>query len=192
MKQYAKDEEDADAMSIRITAYNRGPDPADLHILPQMFFRNTWSWAKERPDNVPVVRQESEGVIEATHDTLGKTRLYCTPSPAPAAPAKGGVVLVDGPSIVPELLFTENETNFEVSFPYPRVGGSPADVIAIVWRKEPYALRQGCFPRPHCPLAPTQGARAREERGRGTTGQEDPYFIASRVQVAQAANAPGP
>lgn len=113
--QYAKDEEDADAMSIRITAYNRGPDPADLHIIPQMFFRNTWSWAKERPDNVPVVRQEAEGVIEATHDTLGKTRLYCTPSPAPAAPAKGGVVLVDGPSVVPDLLFTENETNFEVS-----------------------------------------------------------------------------
>lgn len=113
--QYAKDEEDADAMSIRITAYNRGPDPADLHIIPQMFFRNTWSWAKDRPDNVPVVRQEADGVIEATHDTLGKTRLYCTPSPAPAAPAKGGVVLVDGPSVVPDLLFTENETNFEVS-----------------------------------------------------------------------------
>jgi hypothetical protein len=102
-------------MSVRITAYNRGPDAADLHILPQMYFRNTWSWAKERK-NVPVVRQESEGVIEATHETLGKTRLYCTPSPAPAAPAKGGVVLVDGPSIVPDLLFTENETNFEVSF----------------------------------------------------------------------------
>jgi hypothetical protein len=101
-------------MSIRITAYNRGPDPADLHILPQMFFRNTWSWYKERPKNVPSMKQESEGVIEAVHETLGTTRLYCTPSPAPAAPAKGGVVLVDGPSVVPDLIFTENETNFEV------------------------------------------------------------------------------
>jgi hypothetical protein len=59
--------------------------------------------------------QESDGVIQAKHDTLGTTRLYCTPSPAPAAPAKGGIVLVDGPSVVPDLLFTENETNFEVS-----------------------------------------------------------------------------
>jgi hypothetical protein len=113
--QYAKDEENADAMSIRITAYNRGPDPADLHILPQLFFRNTWSWPKELPKNMPVVRQESDGVIFAEEEKFGKTRLYCTPSPAPAAPAKGGVVLVDGPSIVPELLFCDNETNYEVS-----------------------------------------------------------------------------
>ena len=34
-EKYAKDDESADAMSIRITAYNRGPDAADLHILPQ-------------------------------------------------------------------------------------------------------------------------------------------------------------
>ncbi|OWZ77611.1 cytoplasmic protein [Cryptococcus neoformans Tu401-1] len=111
--EYAKDEEFADAISVRITAYNRGPDPADLHILPQLFFRNTWSWGKELPPNMPSLSQEAEGVIHASHDTLGETRLYCTPSPAPAAPAKGGVVLVDGPSIVPDLLFTENDTNFE-------------------------------------------------------------------------------
>ena len=61
------------------------------------------------------MHQESEGVIEAQHKTLQTTRLYCTPSPAPAAPAKGGVVLVDGPSVVPDLLFTENESNYEVS-----------------------------------------------------------------------------
>jgi len=101
-------------MSIRITAYNRGPDPADLHIIPQLFFRNTWSWSKDLPDKIPCMRQDSEGVIAATCDGLDDTKLYCTPSPAPAAPAKGGVVLVDGPSIVPDLLFTENETNFEV------------------------------------------------------------------------------
>jgi hypothetical protein len=112
--QYAKDEEDPNAISIRITAYNRGPDPADLHILPQLFFRNTWSWNKELPPKMPSMHQEADGVIQAQHETLGATRLYCTPSPAPAAPAKGGVVLVDGPSVVPDLLFTENETNFEV------------------------------------------------------------------------------
>ncbi len=117
IRQYAKDEEDADAMSIRITAYNRGPDPADLHILPQMFFRNTWSWGKELPANMPQMKQESDGVIKVNCEGLGQTHLYCTPSPAPAAPAKGGVVMVDGPSIIPDLLFTENETNFEVRLP---------------------------------------------------------------------------
>lgn len=80
-----------------------------------MFFRNTWSWPKDLPENMPNMHQEADGVIQAWHDTFGATRLYCTPSPAPAAPAKGGVVLVDGPSVVPDLLFTENETNFEVS-----------------------------------------------------------------------------
>ncbi|KAL7423491.1 hypothetical protein Q5752_001071 [Cryptotrichosporon argae] len=111
--EYAKDENDADSMSIRITAYNRGPDPADLHILPQLFFRNTWSWPKELPADMPELKQTEEGTIEATHPGLKKTHLYCTPSPAPAAPAKGGVVIVDGPSVVPDLLFCDNETNFE-------------------------------------------------------------------------------
>jgi hypothetical protein len=111
--EYAKDEEDANSISIRITAYNRGPDAADLHLLPQMFFRNTWSWPKELPKDMPQMRQVADGVIEATHETLGVTRLYCTPSPGPAQPTKSGVVLVDGPSIVPDLLFTENDTNFE-------------------------------------------------------------------------------
>jgi hypothetical protein len=110
--EYAKDEEDANSMGIRITAYNRGPDPADLHILPHLFFRNTWSWPKEIPKNKPHMEEVAEGVVEAVHEDF-TTRLYCLPSPAPAAPTTGGVVLVDGPSIVPKLIFTENETNFE-------------------------------------------------------------------------------
>ena len=32
---------------IRISATNRGPEPARLHLLPTIWFRNTWSWAKE-------------------------------------------------------------------------------------------------------------------------------------------------
>ncbi|GHJ89324.1 hypothetical protein NliqN6_5726 [Naganishia liquefaciens] len=111
--EYAKDEQGPDGISIRITAYNRGPEPADLHILPQVFFRNTWSWKKEMPKDRPEMRQVGEGDIEINHPTMEKMHFYATPSPAPAAPAKGGVVMVDGPSVTPELLFTENETNFE-------------------------------------------------------------------------------
>jgi hypothetical protein len=110
--QYAKDEDDPEAISIRITAYNRGPDPADLHIIPQLWFRNTWSWPLVEPER-PRLSQPQDGVIKVEHQEMATTHLYCTPSPAPAAPAGGGVVLVDGPSVVPELLFTENDTNFE-------------------------------------------------------------------------------
>ena len=61
----------------------------------------------------PRLSQPQDGVIKVEHQEMATTHLYCTPSPAPAAPAGGGVVLVDGPSVVPELLFTENDTNFE-------------------------------------------------------------------------------
>ena len=33
-----------DDILMRVTVHNRGPDPAPLHILPQLWFRNTWSW----------------------------------------------------------------------------------------------------------------------------------------------------
>src|SRR5437867_971942 len=41
---------------IRISAVNRGPEPAILHILPTLWFRNTWSWGRD--DRKPVLRQE--------------------------------------------------------------------------------------------------------------------------------------
>ncbi len=157
-------------MSIRITAYNRGPDPADLHILPQLFFRNTWSWYKDLPEAIPSLRQDTDGVIEATHATLGKTRLYCTPSPAPAAPAKGGVVLVDGPSVVPELLFTENDTNFQVRLRFFSTAYRLLTIRAetIQW-EEPYTICQRRLSRSHHSLSPTKGTRARVQSWRGVT-----------------------
>ena len=41
--EYAK--ADADDMLMRITVHNRGPEPAAIHILPQAWFRNDWSWS---------------------------------------------------------------------------------------------------------------------------------------------------
>ena len=40
---------------IRITAWNRGPDPATLHLLPTLWFRNTWSWGSDL--RRPVIRR---------------------------------------------------------------------------------------------------------------------------------------
>jgi hypothetical protein len=78
-----------DDLLIRLSATNRGPDAAELHLLPTLWFRNTWSW---RPGvERPVLRDAGQGVVEAEHPTLGRRWLHCAGTP--------------------ELLFTENETN---------------------------------------------------------------------------------
>ncbi|GAC74854.1 glucosidase I [Moesziomyces antarcticus T-34] len=113
--EYAKDEDEENAISIRISAYNRGPEPADLHILPQLLFRNYWFWPKEEPAK-PQMKQTGDYVIQADHPELGRYHLYCSTSPAPSAPpAKRGQAPepISDEEVVPELLFTENETNFE-------------------------------------------------------------------------------
>ncbi len=111
--QYAKDEDSPDNIYIRITAYNRGPDPANLHIIPQFWFPNTWSWGLP-PQPRPNLSATTENRITAVHDQLGKTHLYCFPSPTPVEP--DGQPINDGAegedTVDPELLFTENDTNF--------------------------------------------------------------------------------
>jgi hypothetical protein len=77
---------------IRITAINRGPDPARLHLLPSVWFRNTWSWGNGATR--PSLGQSPEGSTTIVLDEryYGRRWLYCDADP--------------------ELLFTENETNF--------------------------------------------------------------------------------
>jgi hypothetical protein len=85
--EYAKG--DPEELFIRITVHNRGPEPALLHLLPAIWFRNTWSW---EPDTTkPVLRKTEKGMIQVSHPELGDRTLY-----------------FDGE---PELLFTENESN---------------------------------------------------------------------------------
>ncbi len=100
--EYAKG--DAEDILVRITAVNRGPDAAELHLLPTLWFRNDWSaWIAEsnRSPSKPNLRQinapEGAVAVAAAHPLLGEFVLYC----------QG-----DAP-----LLFTENETNHELLFP---------------------------------------------------------------------------
>jgi hypothetical protein len=76
---------------VRITICNRGPEAARLHVLPTLWFRNTWSWADQATK--PTLREAGPAAIEASHNELGKYVLRC-----------------DGE---PQLLFTENESNSE-------------------------------------------------------------------------------
>jgi hypothetical protein len=107
--EYAKDEDSPDAISIRITAYNRGPDPAPLHIIPQIWFSNYWSWDKETPAK-PSLTLMAPGAISAKHPKL-KSHLYCLPSPPPVGPSVTGEIEED--NVFPDMLFTENETNYK-------------------------------------------------------------------------------
>ncbi|KAI5480730.1 hypothetical protein MNV49_007657 [Pseudohyphozyma bogoriensis] len=115
--EYAKDEDCAEGISIRITAYNRGPETATLHIVPQLWFRNTWSWPKDRPTGpaMPSLHQVDEGVVQVDQEHLGRYYFHATSSPAPVsgeATREDEAYEVEGNEIIPELLFTENDTNF--------------------------------------------------------------------------------
>jgi hypothetical protein len=80
----------AEDILVRVTVVNRGPEPAELHLLPTLWFRNTWSWdpAARRPRLRAI---DGGTTIETEHAELGRRWL------------RG-----DGDH---ELLFTENDTN---------------------------------------------------------------------------------
>jgi hypothetical protein len=83
---------------IRITAANRGPEAADLHLLPTLWFRNTWSWGCGQEDcwPKPSIERAEDGTLRTHHANLGRFRLAVAP-------------LADGRA--PAFLFTDNETN---------------------------------------------------------------------------------
>jgi hypothetical protein len=113
--EYAK--ADPEDILVKITAFNRGPEAAELHLLPTLWFRNDWaSWIAEsnRATEKPALRQikTTAGVsaVTATHSQLGEYLLAC----------EGEV----------PLLFTENETNNARLFPqYPNTSPYVKDGI---------------------------------------------------------------
>ncbi|KAK6359469.1 hypothetical protein TWF696_000625 [Orbilia brochopaga] len=106
----AKDGEDEEELLFRITAYNRGPEPAPLHIVPQMWFRNTWSWGREPPEHKPIIRKQSDTIAQADHHKLGSRYMQLSPSPGVSA---------DAGDVSPELIFTENDTNLQTLYNVP-------------------------------------------------------------------------
>ena len=97
--EYAK--ETPESILIKISAFNRGPEKATIHLLPTLWFRNDWAW--DQGVVRPKLKDISPGVhakaIFAAHETAGNYFLYCEGAPA--------------------LLFTENETNNERIFHKP-------------------------------------------------------------------------
>ena len=86
--EYAK--ADADDVLMRLTVHNRGADEASIHVLPQIWFRNTWSWSQGV--KTPSLKAQGGGRVRAQHDELG---VYTIEFEA-----------------ADRLLFCDNETNF--------------------------------------------------------------------------------
>ena len=135
--EYAK--ADVEDILIRITAFNRGPETARLHLLPTLWFRNTWNWGAQeaRPDlrGIP-------GAIRIDHPVYQKRWLYYDGSP--------------------ELLFTENETNmqrlFGVANQYPCVKDGIHDYIVHGRREAACSTPMGTKAAAHYPVELAPGA----------------------------------
>ncbi len=117
--EYAK--ADADDMLIQISITNRGPESAELSLLPTLWFRNTWAW--DTPSLKPTIKAiNSDGPIatlETYHHELGTSWLYCQ-APEDYCPEDRSE---SQRSEEASLLFTENETNKEKL--YGRISKSP-------------------------------------------------------------------
>jgi Mannosylglycerate hydrolase MGH1-like glycoside hydrolase domain len=100
-----------DDILMLVTAYNRGPDRATLHLLPTLWFRNTWSWGDDAPKPVlgAVEGPDELSTARASHHELGEW-LFC---------AEGSA----------ELLFCENETNNQRLFAAPNASDFVKDGI---------------------------------------------------------------
>ncbi len=102
--EYAK--KSPDDIVIKITVANRAAEPSEIHLLPQLWFRNTWSWGRATEGYWPKPRitQADRSTLHAEHASIGHYQLSIGPGP-------------DGQ--LPPLLFTENETNAERLFGIP-------------------------------------------------------------------------
>jgi hypothetical protein len=99
-----KEADDPEEILCRVTAYNRGPESAPLHIIPHVWFRNSWTWGHEAPDRKPLIRQIGPTTARSKHHKLGDRFFQLSPSPGTGP---------SGKDIEPELIFTENDTNFK-------------------------------------------------------------------------------
>ncbi len=107
--EYAK--ADAEDVLVRISVVNRGPEAAPIHVLPTLWYRNTWSWTAGAPK--PALQAAGgvtdASIVQALNSPLGDMWLYCEGAPA--------------------LLFTENETNNGRIFGTPNASPHVKDAI---------------------------------------------------------------
>ncbi len=90
-----------DDVLIRIEIANRGPEAATLHVLPTLWFRNTWGWGLQYEEGLwekPSIEQDGPNLLTTRHSALGPMVFEAAAGPDHRPPA---------------FIFTENETNLE-------------------------------------------------------------------------------
>jgi hypothetical protein len=164
----------------RITVENAGPDVAPLHVLPTLWFHNSWRWSG-RDEDVPALALDPGGdAVVVDHPRLGGYRLEAAPGPGGAAPTA---------------LFCDNETNAARVFgaaaspPYPKdgigdhvvagaatVNPAGAGTKAAWWYRldVPGGGRAELRLRLHRPEPQRRGGRARRSRIRSPAGRPRP------------------
>ncbi|TVT39468.1 glucosidase [Hymenobacter setariae] len=167
--EYAK--ADAEDLLIQLTVVNRGPDEATLHLLPQLWFRNTWDWGYE--DEKPTLSATPEGAVRLAHQDLAELAWYADEQP--------------------ELLFCDNESNDERLYGRASSGEFFKDGIhnyIVNGAQQAVNLaRTGTKVAAHYPLVLAAGATRRVRLRLGPPGQAEPFadfdaVLAQRQQEA--------
>jgi hypothetical protein len=107
---YAKAAPDDICLVVSLT--NAGPGPATLHVLPHLWFRNTWAWGQPNAPATPSIEAGRSGGLVARHPTLGAMTLAYDVAVGPAQP-----------------LFCDNETNTQRLYGEPGPSAYPKDGI---------------------------------------------------------------
>jgi hypothetical protein len=102
----AKETDDEEELLFRVTAYNRGPESAPLHIVPHVWFRNTWTWGHEAAAKKPSIRQIAPMTAHSKHWKLGDRFFQLSLSRNRK----------EGQDVLPRLIFTENDSNFHALY----------------------------------------------------------------------------
>jgi len=165
----------AEDILIRITITNRGPEPAFLHLLPTLWFRNTWSWdADAKRPRLSREQGSAVATVVAEHPEMGGPyRLSCEGEP--------------------DLLFTENESNFQrlwrVANPSPYVKDAFHEYVVNGNRAAVNPVAEGTKAAAHYRLLVQPGASAVVRVRLANNGAPDPS--PARGETAGAATAMG-
>lgn len=170
---------------IRLTVSNRGPEAAEIHVLPKVWFRNTWIWGCEHEGCTPKPKIEkvASGKVALQHDTLGDYILK-------ANKASDGTT--------PEFLFCENETNTQALYGKeqytPYVKDSINRYLVDSDKEAVNPGKHGTVCAAHYELMLAAGESktielrlyAKEEKPRYSFGKRFDYIFAKRILEADA------
>jgi hypothetical protein len=169
-----------DDIVVRISATNRGPEPAPLHVLPTLWYRNTWSWGRHhtRPTLAAGPPMDGGAVVRAEHPQLGRYRLVAGGAPA--------------------LLFTENESNTERLWGVPNaspyvkdgIGAAVVDGASERVNPEPAGTKVAAWYHVTIPPGATETIVLRLAKGEAPTSVMDvDEVFAARIAEADAFHA---